>query len=96
MVDLQTIKNFLKVDNDEDDALISLLMSTAQKYMLEYGIDFDEENPVHQLLILNLIGHFYENRANPSEDVSFTIKALLQHCGLTTPSAYSPTESASV
>lgn len=92
MVDLQTIKNFLKVDNDEDDALISLLMSTAQKYMLEYGIDFDEENPVHQLLLLNLIGHFYENRANPAEDVSFTIKALLQHAALSTPTTYGDDE----
>lgn len=84
-MELETIKNFLKVDNEEDDNLILLLEHTAKKYMQEYGIAFDEENPVHQLLILNLIGHFYENRANPSEDISFTIKALLQHCGLATP-----------
>ena len=84
-MELESIKNFLKVDNEEDDNLILLLENTAKKYMQEYGIAFDEDNPVHQLLILNLIGHFYENRANPAEGISFTIKALLQHCGLATP-----------
>ncbi len=66
MLDLQETKEFLRVDGDEEDALISSLIVTAkdltEDVMRRKLTDFEEvPEPVRQAMLI-LVGTLYEER----------------------------------
>ena len=62
-MDLSTIKNFLKVDFDDDDQLINMLIAAAKEYIVNAIGNFDEDKATHNLLLLNIVANLYENRS---------------------------------
>ncbi len=63
MLDLSVAKNFLKVEHDEDDELISMYINTAEEYLKSAcGDNVNTENPKAQTIMLMLISEYYENR----------------------------------
>lgn len=61
-VSLETVKNYLRVDFPDDDALIGIMMETAKQYIADGVGAFEEKNPRHNMIMLAVVAHLYENR----------------------------------
>lgn len=64
-IDLETVKNYLRVDFDGDDALIEACLASATKYAQDYtGLDEEDldELPDIPLAVLALCADLYEQR----------------------------------
>ena len=64
--DIKIIKNYLRVDHDDDDEFIFLLMPAAKTFIENYLNrkldDFDELPEEFNIAFLNIISHWYEKR----------------------------------
>lgn len=63
-IDLNIVKNYLRIDHDLDDAELQLFLNSAKSYVKKY-IGADKETPLDIELcipIFNLVSHFYEQR----------------------------------
>lgn len=73
---LSEVKEWLRIDGDEEDDLISNLIHSAESYLLTATgrRSFGSQTPVARLLCQYLITHWYEDRSfyNPTPN---TIKA---------------------
>ncbi len=61
-VSLETVKNYLRVDFPDDDVLIELMIDTAKQYIVDGIGAFEPENPKHNMILLAVVAHLYENR----------------------------------
>jgi uncharacterized phage protein (predicted DNA packaging) len=63
IVSLDEVKNWLRIDFSEDDALLTTLISAAEEYLKNAtGITYDSENRLAKLFCMTLIADWYENR----------------------------------
>lgn len=65
--DISIVKNYLRVDHEDDDIFISIVLMPAAKTFIENYLnrkikDFDELPKEFTIAALNLIAHWYENR----------------------------------
>ncbi|WP_337528048.1 head-tail connector protein [Zhenhengia sp.] len=62
------LKLYIKVEDDEDDAVIMMQIKAASSYLKNAGIKIEEvkKNPddyeLYKLAVCMLVGHWYENR----------------------------------
>lgn len=80
-MDLTTVKNYLRIDTDEDDDYLKLLTETAAEYIESIiGIGNDERARV-KLIKLNIIASLYENRQftidKSNEKVQYALQSML-------------------
>ena len=64
-LDLAFVKNYLKIDFDDDDSELSLMIRAAQNYIynnLNAPKDYLDEQPDLVIACLQIISHFYENK----------------------------------
>jgi len=65
-LDLDFVKNYLRIDHDEDDNLLSLMIVSAKNFIQSYlNIKFSEMEEIPDeftIAALALIAHWYENR----------------------------------
>ena len=79
---LEELKNYLRVDNQEDDSLIQELLLTAKKLVKDVG-RLDEtalENPDETVrtAVLFCLSYLYENRNTADfHKLTLTLRALL-------------------
>lgn len=73
-MDLATIKNFLRVDFNDDDDLINLFMEVGKKYITDGFSKYSDENPSHKLLLLKAIKTLYDGRDDNNDRVYLSIK----------------------
>lgn len=79
---LEELKNYLRIDGDEDDTfLVSLLSSSKQFIKAATGKDVDETKDLHKLAIFLFCAHQYENR-NPiiseqSNKLDYSLHSIL-------------------
>ncbi len=77
---LEEVKIFLRVDFDEDDAYIRLLMDVAKEYIINAVGVFNEKRMMAKLLFLTIISNLYENRqytVESNEKVAYIIKSMV-------------------
>jgi uncharacterized phage protein (predicted DNA packaging) len=75
MVSLADVKAYLRIDADDDDAVVTRLIAAAGDHLSSIGVDmYATPLPpsVEQAQYL-LIGHFYENREATSTQVTASI-----------------------
>ncbi|GLF88699.1 hypothetical protein R51_37430 [Bacillus safensis] len=82
-MDLKMLKDeYLKIDTDQDDALLKTLIATAKEY-IKNGIGrYVEGNAQFELVVGMLVEHWYENRGMyesgaSGSNIPFTVQALL-------------------
>ena len=82
MMTLAEVKNYLRVDHTEDDAIILSLMDTAKKLVKDVG-RMDEqaftvnEETTRQAMLFT-ISYLYENRNNADyHKLTLTLRSLL-------------------
>lgn len=80
-MDLEYIKEFLKVYFDDDNAYIELLYDVAKEYITDSIGEYDETSARHKLLALNIISNLYENRLytidKNDEKVMYTLRSMI-------------------
>ena len=78
-MDLKLIKNYLRVDFDDDDDLIQLLSDGAQIKIEEAtGKDFDATNKLHQIAALKIIAVNYEVRDGIIDKKSLLVPRFIE------------------
>ena len=61
-MELEEIKQFLKVEGEEEDDIIQGLQLAAEEYLENAGIQKNYRKKLYKLAIGMLITHWYENR----------------------------------
>ena len=80
-MDLNFVKNYLKIDFDDDHELINLLIAPPKHHMVTASGNFDESKSSHKLLLLSIVANLYEDRSfmspKSNEKTSYPIKSLI-------------------
>lgn len=80
-MDLTLAKNFLRVDIDDDDEYLELLIDVAREYIVAAIGKCDESKPRVKLLMLNIIASLYETRQftvdKTNEKVQYALKTMI-------------------
>ena len=74
---LEEIKNYLRIDGEEEDTLHAMLLITAKEHCENYlneALPEELPSPIKQSLLI-LISHFYEERTG--ENIPIVVYALL-------------------
>ncbi len=80
-MDLDEVKNFLRVDFDDDDTYIQLLIDGAKEYIINAIGFFDNSIARMRILLLLLVGYMYESRSymieNKSDKVAYPWRSIV-------------------
>ena len=80
---LAEMKSYLKVDFDDDDNFITLLMDVAREYIVDAIGECDETIARVQLLMRVIVGELYEKRSmtfdmnSTNEKVQYVIRSII-------------------
>lgn len=82
ILDIQEVKEWLRIDDDYDDKSLEMLAYAAESYLNNAtGKTFDSTNQLAKLFCLVLVTDWYENREligqKASDKVRFTIQSIL-------------------
>lgn len=82
MVTLKEAKNYLRVDGDEDDRLISDLLLTAKKLCMDVGRmseeKFERNEDTTRTAMLYTVSYLYENRNTADfHKLTLTLRSIL-------------------
>ena len=79
ILDLAEVKNYLKIDIDDDDVLIGMQITAAEASLENAtGIIFDDENKLAKIYCLMLVQDMYDNRTLvASEKVKLSATAIM-------------------
>ena len=82
MVTLQEVKQYLRVDFEDDDTLLLSLISTAKQLIMDVGrMDeerFSENEDVVRKAMLYTVSYLYENRNTADfSKLTLTLRAML-------------------
>ncbi|WP_034301986.1 head-tail connector protein [Bacillus cihuensis] len=61
MIEIEQVKEYLRIDGTYDDSLLVLLMESAKEYLENAGVP-ECDSKAYELAILMLVTHWYENR----------------------------------
>ena len=82
MVTLQEVKQYLRIDFEDDDTLLLSLISTAKQLIMDVG-RMDEDNftkneDTVRTAMLFALGYLYENRSNPDyKKLTLNLRSIL-------------------
>lgn len=80
-MELLEVKNYLRVDFEEDDADILLMMEAAQEYIKDAIGFYDDTSARQKLLFLTLVSSMYENRQytidSSNEKVAYALHSMM-------------------
>ncbi len=82
MVTLVEAKNYLRVDGDEDDRLISDLLLTAKKLCMDVGRmseeKYERNEDTTRMAVLFTVSYLYENRNTADfHKLTLTLRSIL-------------------
>ena len=82
VVTLQEVKQYLRIDFEDDDTLLLSLISTAKQLVMDVGrMDeerFSENEDVVRTAMLYTVSYLYENRNNADfSKLTLTLRAML-------------------
>ena len=82
MVTLQEVKQYLRIDFEDDDTLLLSLISTAKQLVMDVGrMDeerFSENEDTVRTVMLFALGYLYENRSNPDyKKLTLNLRSIL-------------------
>ena len=82
---LEKIKEYLKIDSNDEDTTVQTLITSAELYLKNAGVIEDYQNELYDLAIKMLVLHWYENReiVGNSKKMAFSLDNIitqLQYC----------------
>lgn len=76
---LDELKDYLRIDGEEEDAFLASLISAAKQYIKNgTGSTVDEKNELHKLAVNLLATHWYENREaiGKADTLAFSLQSI--------------------
>lgn len=80
-MDLQEIKQYLRIDDSYDDELIESLKIAAEEYLLNAGVAQGYTCNLYTLVVKMLIANWYETRQmsdKESKEIPYGIRCIIQ------------------
>lgn len=82
-ITVNDLKDYLRINHTEDDAVLGTLLNTAKSYAeLKTGKEYKAEDLLYEQLLKYLVQHYYDNRSAINEkqaaEMPFTITDLLK------------------
>ena len=82
MVTLQEVKQYLRIDFEDDDTLLLSLISTAKQLVMDVGrMDedaFTQNEDTVRTAMLFALGYLYESRSNPDyQKLTLNLRSIL-------------------
>lgn len=76
---INTVKQYLKIDDDADDLLIEGLINAAKTFMSNAGVIENTQNELYKLCINLLVCHWYENReiTGNANKLAFSLESII-------------------
>lgn len=84
IINLETIKNALRIDGTQDDALLQGYISAAKDYVANAITDSDEESEQlqsetkYKLAVILLVQFWYSNRTTDMKRTPYQVLSLIQ------------------
>lgn len=80
---VEDIKEYLRIEHTEDDAMLGSLMKRAKIYIANGVGKIDEKNELFKMAVIVLVGHWYDNRelariGNASYSIPHSFEAIIQ------------------
>lgn len=76
---LETVKQFLRIDHDDEDSYLNILIILAKEICENYlraEMPLEIPESMNQAMLI-IIGYFYENREGTKEGIPDVVYALL-------------------
>ena len=75
------VKNHLRIQYDEEDALIEKLIAQAQAAAEDFcRVQFGDDAPEPvRLAVLLMVSHYFENRDNPDRQIYLTMRMAFEN-----------------
>lgn len=85
VVTLNEMKNYLRVDFDDDDMLLRNIMESAQKICMDVARTEDEdvfeEEPMARIAVMYAVAYLYEHREEADHHaLTLSLRSLLFGC----------------
>lgn len=80
IISLDEAKTWLRIDGNEDDSIILMLINSAEAYLKNAtGKEYSDNNSHAKLICLVLVTDWFENRefVGKADNVRHTIKSML-------------------
>ncbi|MEZ0117819.1 UNVERIFIED_ORG: putative phage protein (predicted DNA packaging) [Heyndrickxia coagulans] len=85
-MDLTELKNYLRIDCDFDDSILSMLQTVAESYILnavgQKNFEHYQSDSRFKFAVALLVGHWYEQRLASTDvnlsEIPFGVTALIQ------------------
>lgn len=78
IITLEEAKMHLKVDSDEEDNYIQILIDASEEFIIDAtGKIFDQKNKRAKVASLFLLASMYENRIDSTEKVSQRVRSMV-------------------
>jgi len=79
IIEIEETKNFAKIEYEEDDNLLTVLISVAEESLKNAtGIEFTSENNLAKLYCFVIVKDLYDNREMTTDKTSEKIKNTIQ------------------
>lgn len=82
-IGVDTIKDALRIDGNDDDTLIEGYIDTAKEYVANAVIDAPASEPLtssrkYRLAVIILVQFWYSNRATDMKQTPYQVRSLIQ------------------
>ena len=80
---LEQVKDYLRVDGDDDDNTIQVMMEAAKEYIISAVGEYDEEDKTARILFCAIVQNLYDNRELMQSDIQqrkaieYTFKSMI-------------------
>jgi len=78
-LDLDRLKQYLRIDGTEEDDFLGFLMETAKEFLKGAGVEESESNR-YELAVMILVSHWYENReaiGKVTSQIEYSLQSLI-------------------
>ena len=82
---LREVKNYIRVDHDEDDELIVTFIYSAETFMKSNGVQKDYDNDLYKIATFMLISTWYDNRGlaeQGTREIPFGVTRIIKQLNI--------------
>ena len=80
---LEDVKIYLRIDGDEEDALLRTMMQVGEEYIRSAVGEYDDDDPTAQILLAAIVQNMYDNRELMQSDqqmkkrIEYTFQSII-------------------
>lgn len=82
---LKKVKDYLRVDFDEDDENIKMIILSAERFLYSHGVEPDYNNELYKMALFMLIGIWYDNSGLQNQDsreIPFGVSRIIRQLNI--------------